>query len=277
MSEYAFNNVSSVAAIALAAGYSVDLRSTDEDTDEEGIICTTHTYHVWSPHQKKTRVQSVLDSDSTPNVLEDPEDYCIPDSSAAGRLIRQVELKLWHRTRTWTGKCTCLEDVAKGFQCRHETCVMLKISGIGADYSVSIDMFNPLFRTCFQACRPVAMSDHKLAKTMKERTSLCATSASRLLHSAQVNYHACMSEARKVALKIQEDPDECAKCSVWKHFKGCVGVAIYVYVHAYIYTSIYLLSISIYIYISIYLYIYISIYLYIYVSLYLYVIAWMYL
>ena len=250
MSEYAFNNVSSVAAIALAAGYSVDLRSTDEDTDEEGIICTTHTYHVWSPHQKKTRVQSVLDSDSTPNVLEDPEDYCIPDSSAAGRLIRQVELKLWHRTRTWTGQCTCLEDVAKGFQCRHETCVMLKISGIGADYSVSIDMFNPLFRTCFQACRPVAMSDHKLAKTMKERTSLCATSASRLLHSAQVNYHACMSEARKVALKIQEDPDECAKflqcLETFQRVCRCSYIRVCACIYLYICTSL-----CLYLYISI--------------------------
>jgi len=138
VTEYAFEKASCDAAIVLSTAYSVELTLTEEVTEDLTVL----TFNVCVAVSKTVQcLTQNPDNSQEPAVYNDAEDYC-----GGGGTVHVVCVSYCLRTRTWTAKCTCFEDISRGWQCRHETAVAIKATGKFADYCVSIAMFNPIFQ-----------------------------------------------------------------------------------------------------------------------------------
>ncbi len=72
-------------------------------------------------------------TESTPVVLEDPEEYCMNN-------LRVVVMYFNHTTKTWRAACTCLEPVARGHSCRHILCVFQNLDKVRGCYKMELCM-----------------------------------------------------------------------------------------------------------------------------------------
>ena len=143
VTEYAFKKASCDEVIVLSTTYSVELTLTEEVTEDLTVL----TFNVCVVVSKTVQcLTEKPDNSQEPALYNDAEDYC-----GGGGTVHVVCVSYCLRTRTWTAKCTCFEDISWGWQCRYETAVAIKSTGKFVDYCVSIPMFNPIFQCVVSA------------------------------------------------------------------------------------------------------------------------------
>ena len=204
VTEYAPFRVASRDAIMVATSYSVEYKSSEHHFVGINKVSTTVVSHVCAP---KSEVHQIVDTGGSdpdvPLVLQEPDDYC--DSDVNDSVMRVVQFQYCHVTRTWKAQYSCLTPISTGLQYRHITVAFVKVQGPEAEYCVSINMFNCIFRTYYKALNlGTSVSKQKTAS----KSPLRPTSSARELYCAQVNYSTNMSESGRLCVLAQNSEEE---------------------------------------------------------------------